>query len=107
MGEKIAAPLYCLVKQPHRPDFSNASFAAVGRLFVETLVYRRYQLSEWEVARTIRTVKEQGVDKFSINVLELMAVLITAYIKVVVSKGRLEEIGETVLMRGDNVSAVQ
>ena len=48
-----------------------------------------------------------GYDSLSINVLELFGMVWTAYVMIVIRKDLPDRVGEAVLMRGDNSSAVQ
>ena len=73
---------------------------------METGVYWRYQLTEEVKKRTVRSKRGKG-DRISINILELTAMMVTAYMMVVMRGDRPEEKGATVLVRGDNSSAVQ
>ena len=59
-------------------------------------VYRRYQLTEEVQLRTVWS-KRGKVDRKSINISELMAMVMAAYVMIVV----------TVLMGGDSSSAVK
>ena len=59
-------------------------------------VYRRYQLTEEVQLRTVWS-KRGKVDRKSINISELMATVMAAYVMIVV----------TVLMGGDSSSAVK
>ena len=57
--------------------------------------------------RTITSRKGGDRKQLSINVLELMGTVMTAYVIIVNSKDRPAKEGESVLMRGDSSSAVQ
>ena len=105
----MAAPFFWFVKQqPHtRIWFPDASFEAVGGLCLETKVYRRYDLTEEERARTIRSRRREHVNRLSINVLELLGMVMTAFVMIVIRKDRPGRVGEPVLMRGNTWSAVQ
>ena len=88
-GEKLAAAFFRFVKQTHRRTwFSDASFEAVGGLCLEMGVYSRYNLSEGEVKRTIRSRKGGDRNRLSINVLELMGMVMTAYVMIVIRRDR-------------------
>ena len=79
-GERMVAPFYRFVKQaPERKWFSNASHEAIGGLCLETGVHWRYQLTEEVQLRTVRSKRGKG-DRISINVLGLMAMVMTAYV---------------------------
>ena len=107
-GEELAAPFFRFVKQPHkRTWFSDASFEAVGGLCLETGVYWRYNLTGEERARTVRSRRREHVNRLSINVLELLGMVMTAFVMIVIRKDRPGRVGEPVLMRGDSSSAVQ
>ena len=48
----------------------------------------------------------QGRDDLSINVLELLAMIVMAWAFTVDAKVAPQYVGESILMRGDNISAV-
>ena len=73
---------------------------------METGVYWRYQLTEEVQLRTVRSKRGKG-DRTSINISELMAMVMTAYVIIVMRGDKPDREGATVLMRGDNSSAVQ
>ena len=78
-GERLAAPFFRFVKQPHkRAWFPDASFEAIGGLCLETGVYWRYRLTEEESGRTIRSRKVEDGNRPSINVLDLLGMVMTA-----------------------------
>ena len=102
-GERLAAPFFRFVKQTHkRTWFSDSSFEAVGGLCLETGVYWRYKLSEEEVKRTIRSRKGGDRKSLPINVLELLRVVMTAYVVIVIKRDRPAKEGESVLTIGDS-----
>ena len=70
-------------------------------------MYWRNNLAEEESARTIRSRKRGHVNRLSINVLELLGVVMTAFVMVVIRTDRLARAGEPVPMRGNSSSAVQ
>ena len=78
----ITAPSFSFVKQvPSRTWFSDASLTAIGGLCMKTGVYWRFDLPE-EVQR--RTIKGGQVvtDLISIHLLEVMAMVMTAFVMV-------------------------
>ena len=106
-GERIAAPFYRFVKQtPEEKRCSDASYEAIGGLCLETGVYWRFKLTGEVKRRTVRS-KRGKRDRISINLLELMSMVMAAYVMVVMKGDRPEKEGATVLMRGDDSSAVQ
>ena len=57
--------------------------------------------------RTIRSRKGGDRNRLSVNILELMGMVMTAYAMIVIRKDRPTKEGESVLLRGDSSSAVQ
>ena len=107
-GVELAPPFFRFVKQPHRRTwFSDASFEAVGRLCQETVVYWSYNLIKEERARTVRSRRGEHVNGLSINVLELLGMVKTAFVMIMVRRDGPGRVGEPVLMSGDSLSAVQ
>ena len=101
-GDRLATPFFRFVKQTHkRTWFSDASFEAVGGLCLEMRVCWRHNLSEGEVKRTIRSRK--GGDRFRVsNILELLGMVMTAYVVIVIKRDRPAKEGESVLTIGDS-----
>ena len=103
-GERFAAPFFRFVKQTHKPTWvSNASFEAVGGMRLETEVYWRYSQSEEEKKRTIKSRKGRDGNRLTINVFELMGIMMTAYAMIVIRRDRPTKEGESVLMRAMGV----
>ena len=78
---RLFAPMYRLVaRTPCRTLISDASKHAVGGFGLETGQYWQYDLSEEELARFCGSSKHlQSQDSFSINVLELLGMVMPAY----------------------------
>ena len=107
-AERLAAPFFSLVNQTHvRIWFSDASFEAVGGICLETGLYWRYSLSEDEVKRTIRNRKGGDRNRLSIKVLELLGMVMTAYVIIAIKRDRPAKEWESMLMRRDSSSAAQ
>ena len=107
-GERMAAPFFRFVKQTHlRAWFSDASFEAVRGMCLETRVYWAYSLSEEERKRTIRRRKGGDGIRLSINVQELMGMVMTAYVMIVIRRDTLTKERESVLIWGESSLAVQ
>ena len=70
-------------------------------------MYWRYRLAEEERGKTIRNRKVEDGNRLSINVLELLRMVMPAYVMIVIKKDRQGKEREPVLMRGDSSSAVQ
>ena len=105
-GERITAPSFSFVKQrPSRTWFSDASLSAIGGLCMETGVYWRFDLPEEVQKRTIKGGRAVA-DLISINLLEVMAMVMTAFVMVDMRGERPGRKGEAVLMRADNEAAV-
>lgn len=91
---------------PVRHWLSDATPKAIGGFCWELRVWWRYDLSVDEQCRLSKDTTCALHNKLSINLLELLAMVVTAYVMVVV-KGDLPTVnGEPVLMRGDSSSAV-
>ena len=69
-------------------------------------VWWRYDLSVDEQQRSSEQTTCASHNKLSINLLELLAMVVTAYVMVVVKEDRPSVAGEPVLMRRDSSSAV-
>ena len=94
------------MRAPPRRYYSDASFTAIGGFCPELKMYWRYSLAE---ALTLE-LKEQSVRKqvgsITINLLELIGMTMSAFMMQITENDRPEYAGDTVLLRGDNVSAV-
>ena len=106
-GESLCAPIYDhIMRAPARRYYSDASFTAIGGFCPELKVYWRYALAE---ALTLE-FKKQPVRKqagsITINLLELIGMMLSAFVMQITENDRPEYAGDTVLLRGDNVSAV-
>ena len=106
-GESLCAPIYEHTMQaPARRYYSNASFTAIGGFCPELKVYWRYSLAE---ALTLE-LKKQSLTKqagsITINLLELIGMMMSAFVIQTSENDRPEYAGGTVLLRGDNVSAM-
>lgn len=103
------APMYRMVaRPPFRTLFSDASKNAVGGYCLEMGWYWRYTLSEEEQSRFCGSSKDLlSQDSISINALELLGMVISAYMLVVVCGERPAGDNDCVLLRGDNEAAIQ
>ena len=73
---------------------------------METGVYWRYQLTEYVQLRTAWSKRRNG-DRISINILQLMTMVMTASVMRVMRGDKPDREGATVSMRRDNSSVVQ
>jgi hypothetical protein len=115
LGEEarvVGVPIGALVRRrPDRCWFSDASYMAIGGLCSATGVWWRYDLTSEQRARLVRSVRVTGqlvADGWlHINLLELVGMVMTAWVVIVACGGRPRVGGEVVLLRGDNTAAVQ
>ena len=103
-GESLCAPIYDhTMRAPSRRYYSDASFTAIGGFCPELKVYWRYSLAE---ALTLE-LKKQSVRKqagsSTINLLESIGMMVSAFVMQIMEKDRPEYAGDTVLLQGDNV----
>ena len=104
-GSTLSAPLLSFYLQPHsRTLISDASGDAMGGFCLETGLWWRINFDE-DTQNRLRS-HVQGRDDLSINVLELLAMVVTAWAFTVEARVAPQYVGESILMRGDNMSAV-
>ena len=100
-GGRGPAPFFRVDKKTQkRTWFSDASFEIVGGLCLETGAYWRHNLSAKGMKRTIRNRNGGAGNRFSVNVLKLLGMVMAAYVMLVIRRDRPSREGETVLMRG-------
>ena len=106
-GGSLCAQLYDhILRATTRSYYSDASFTAVGGFCPELKVYWRYSLAE---ALTLELKKQSATKKagpITTNLLELAGMMISAFVMQMIENGRPKYARATVLLRGDNVSAV-
>ena len=95
-GQKVHTPF----SDDPQTDNDNAVLKIKG-------VYWRYSLAEEWRARTIRCRREKHVNAPPIDVLELLGMVMTAFVMIVIRRDRPGRMGEAVLIRGDSSSGVQ
>jgi len=102
---RLEAPLHCCFLQPpSRILVSDASGHAMGGYCLESGKWWRIDFTPDEQARLRAHVRHR--DDLSINVFELLGMVITAWAFTVHDGERPEFVGQSVLMKGDNFSAV-
>ena len=108
-GGILSAPMYHLLERPPRRTlFSDASKTAVGGFCLETGVYWRYELDDGERSRFCGSSKSVADENdISINVLELLGMVVSAWVLVSACAERPSVMGDCVLLRGDNEAAIQ
>ena len=107
VGETLSAPCYAALKRPTKGHcLSDASFEAVGGYCVERRVYWRYDLPEELTAELERKAELRETCTVTINMLELLEMVVTAWVMLELVGDRPAFEGDPVLMRSDNVAAV-
>ena len=92
-GGVLSAMMHHLLERPaQRTLFSDASKTAVGEYCFETGVYWHYDLTAQDKLRFCGWIKSvRGVDDLSINVLERLGVVVSAFVLVCRSTGKRRE----------------
>lgn len=94
-------------RRPDRIWTSDASYEAIGGFCSTTGVWWRYDLNAEQALKLNKSKKAiDGDGSIHINLLELLGMIMTAWVMVVVERQRPDVPGETALLRGDNTSAV-
>jgi hypothetical protein len=108
VDNKLQVPIAALVRrQPDRCWWSDASYTAVGGYCETSGVWWRYDLQREEVERLNRSKKASpGDGSIHVNLLELVGMVITAWVMIVDDKQAPDAPGAVALLRGDNTSAV-
>ena len=106
-GESLCAPIYDpMMRAPARRYYSDASFTAIGEFYPELKVYWRYSLAEALTLKLKKQLVTKQASPITINILELIGMMMSAFVMPMTENDRPEYAGDTVLLRGDNVSAV-
>ena len=107
-GGTLSTPMYHLLERPaQRTLFSDASKTTIEGFFLEIGVYWRYDLSVQKQSRFCCSSRSvAGIDNISINVLELLGMVISAWVLVSSCTESPSATGDCVLQRGDNDGAV-
>ena len=107
VGGEIAAPSFSFAQQiASRTVFSDASTKRVGGVCMEKRWYWFWTLPQEVERRTIAHRKHGEGDFMDINLLELLGVVVSAYVLVEMTEDRPGRKGEAVMMRADNTRAV-
>ena len=94
----------CFLQPPSRLLMSDASGGGMGGYCLESGKWWRIDFTLEERSRLRERV--QGRDDLSINVFELLAMVVTAWALTVHEEETPEYPGQSILMKGDNMSAV-
>ena len=105
-GRMFDHAYHLLDRMPARSWFSDASASAVGGFCAETGMWWRYDLTPDQCAR-VRGHQIHHENDISMNILELLGVVMSAWLMVVLLRETPEGTTDCVLLRGDDKSAVQ
>lgn len=106
-GETLCAPCFASVKRlPKRRYLSDASFDAIGGYSYGNKMYWRYDLPLAFSAELKRKAALRETCSVTINLLELVGMVITGWSMFELGGDRPETKGDPLLMRGDNFAAV-
>ena len=106
-GESFCAPLYDHKQRaPTRRYHSDASFTAIGVFCPELKVYWHYSLAEKLTLELKKQSATKKTDPIPIILLELTGMMMSAFVVQSMENDRPEYAGDTILLHGDNVSAV-
>ena len=106
-GESLSAPFYAhVLRRPVRHYFSDASFDAIGGYCPELRIFWRYTLDPQLSSEMKRKAQARESCAITINLLELCGMVITAFVVQLLLGDRPTTEGESIMMRGDNMSAV-
>ena len=106
-GESLSAPCFVqLARPPKRKYLSDASFDAIGGYCTELRTHWRYDLPLDFSAELKRKAACRETSSVTINLLELVGMVMTAWVMHELVGDRPEMKGDPILMRGDNFAAV-
>ena len=95
------------IKRPAKLyDLSDASFGAIGGFCGKLRIYRRYDSPLALSAELKRKPARRETCSVTINLLELVGMVLTARVMHELVRDRPESKGDPILMRGDNFAAV-
>ena len=102
--ESLCAPIYDHIKRTWaRCYYSDASFTALGGFCPELKVYWRYSLAEVLTLELKKLSVTKQAGSITINLLELIGMMMSAFVMQITENDRPEYAGDRVLLRGDNV----
>lgn len=106
-GELLSSTFFAHIhRSPARCYFSDASFDALGGYCPEKKVFWRYTLDPALSAKLKKKAADNETSAITINTLELVGMVITSWVVQMIVGDKPSEEGQSILMRGDNVSAV-
>ena len=95
-----------MTRPAKRHCFSDASFEAVSGYGVEKKVYWRYDLPPPMTKELTRKAERRETCTITINLLELLGVVVTAWLMLELQGDEPASAGDPIVLRGDNVAAV-
>ena len=102
----LCTPIAALItQQPQHIWLTDASFDAIGGVCVHTGQFWRFDLTD-EMGQRVLRGRRKGTGMLDINVLELLGMVMAAYVFAVQLQHQPQMPGDAVLLRGDNNSAV-
>ena len=106
-GEGLSAPCYTAIRRPAKRHYlSDASFDAVGGFCVESKVFWRYDLPQELTTELKRKTKLGEACTITVNLLELLGMIVTAWVMLELVGHRPDAAGDPILTRGDNIGTV-
>eukprot|EP00953_Heterococcus_sp_UTEX-ZZ885_P010203 5960-Heterococcus_DN1.PRE.3 len=105
---ELRTPIVTHIKRKHAQTWpSDASFEAIGGYCLETGTFWRYDLTQEQASRVLKeSHKNQPTMLLNINILELLGMVVSAYVMDIQLRIQPEFAGDLVLLRDDNKSAV-
>ena len=99
--------MFATIKRPAKLYYlSDASFDAIGGFCGKFRIYRRYDSPLALSAELKRKPARRETFSVTINLLELVGMVLTAWVVHELVRGRPESKGDLILMREDNFAAV-
>ena len=106
-GESLSAPCFAAIKRPAKRYYlSGASFDAIGGFCRKLRICWSYNLPIALSAELKRKAARRETCRFTINLLELVGMVLTAWVMHELVRDRPESKRDPILMRGDNFAAV-
>ena len=89
-----------MMRAPARRYYSDASFTAIGGFCPELKVYWRYSLAEALTLKLKKQLVTKRASPITINILELIGMMMSAFVMQMTENDRPEYAGDTVFLRG-------
>ena len=106
-GETLSTPGHTATNRPAKRNYlSDASFKAVGGFCIEKEVFWRYDLPIALTVQLERKADLQETCTITMNILELLGMVVTAWVMLELVGDRPDAAGDPILVRGGNMAAV-